>query len=89
MDILKQEMLNKKQSLSEETGGRKVFKRSETEQKRIQKRREEKKRDAEAKRLCQNQNQPNSSDSLNPIDSTKTVLTLPKHAVENNEEGSA
>ncbi|KAK9057308.1 hypothetical protein SSX86_022143 [Deinandra increscens subsp. villosa] len=80
MDILKQELLKKRQSLSEETGGRKVFKRSEIEQKRIQKIREEENRDAEAKRLRQNpnQNESNSSDpnsSSNPnskLDSTKS-----------------
>ncbi|CAI9288584.1 unnamed protein product [Lactuca saligna] len=63
MDILKQELLKKRQSLSEETGGRKVFKRSEIEQRRIQKLREEEKRDAEAKRLRQDQNQNNSNSS--------------------------
>ncbi|KAJ0508206.1 hypothetical protein HanIR_Chr11g0514681 [Helianthus annuus] len=48
MDLIKQELLKKRQALSEETGGRKVFKR-------IQKLREEEKREAEAKRLRQNQ----------------------------------
>lgn len=81
MDILKQELLKKRQSLSEDTGGRKFFKRSEIEQKRIQKLREEEKRESEAKRLRQNQNQnqsnssdPNSSSS-NPnfkLDSSKS-----------------
>ncbi|KAI3793095.1 hypothetical protein L1987_35708 [Smallanthus sonchifolius] len=75
MDILKQELQKKRQSLSEDTGGRKVFKRSEIEQKR---RRVEEKRDAEAKT---NQSDPNSSS--NPIDSTKSIsdeqkLNLPK-----------
>ncbi|KAI3787759.1 hypothetical protein L2E82_00156 [Cichorium intybus] len=80
MDILKQEMLKKRQSLSESTGGRKVFKRSEIEQKRIQKLREEEKREADAKRLRQNQNQndsnssdPNSSSNHNSkLDSAKS-----------------
>ncbi|KAF5766034.1 hypothetical protein HanPI659440_Chr15g0608931 [Helianthus annuus] len=45
MDILKKELVKKRQSLFEETGGRKVFKRSEIEQKRIQKRLEDEKRD--------------------------------------------
>ncbi|KAF8006520.1 hypothetical protein BT93_K0729 [Corymbia citriodora subsp. variegata] len=49
MDILKQELLKKRQSLAEETGGRRVFKRSEIEQKQIQKLREQEKRELEAK----------------------------------------
>ncbi|XP_015892111.1 uncharacterized protein LOC107426435 [Ziziphus jujuba] len=49
MDLLKQELLKKRQSLAEETGGRRVFKRSEIEQKRIQKLREQEKRELEAK----------------------------------------
>ncbi|KAJ0808391.1 putative pre-mRNA processing factor 4 (PRP4), PRP4-like superfamily, pre-mRNA-splicing factor 18 [Helianthus annuus] len=79
MDLIKQELLKKRQALSEETGGRKVFKRSEIEQKRIQKLREEEKRDAEAKRLRQNQIQndsnpsdPNTSNPNSNIDSTKS-----------------
>ncbi|XP_076941447.1 uncharacterized protein LOC143611001 [Bidens hawaiensis] len=79
MDILKQEMLKKRQSLTEETGGRKVFKRSEIEQKRIKKLREEEKREAEAKRLRLNQTQndsnssdPNSSNPNSKLDSTKS-----------------
>ncbi|XP_076934414.1 uncharacterized protein LOC143600678 [Bidens hawaiensis] len=79
MDILKQEMLNKRKSLTEETGGRKVFKRSEIEQKRIQKLREEEKREAEAKRQRQNQthndsnsSDPNSSNPNSKLDPTKS-----------------
>ncbi|XP_010522736.1 PREDICTED: pre-mRNA-splicing factor 18 [Tarenaya hassleriana] len=49
MDLLKQELLKKRQSLAEETGGRKVFKRSEIEQKKIQKLREEERREQELK----------------------------------------
>ncbi|GAB2282509.1 hypothetical protein Dimus_017051 [Dionaea muscipula] len=45
MDLLKQEILNKRQSLKEEAGGKKIFKRSEIEQKRIQKLREEEKQE--------------------------------------------
>ncbi|KAL9270558.1 Pre-mRNA-splicing factor 18-like protein [Drosera capensis] len=41
MDLLKQEILKKRESLKEEIGGKKVFKRSEIEQKRIQKLRQE------------------------------------------------
>ncbi|KAD3338249.1 hypothetical protein E3N88_33770 [Mikania micrantha] len=75
MDILKQELLKKRQSLAEETGGRKIFKRSEMEQKRIQKLREEEKREAEAKRLRQNQNQ-NVSNSSNPNSSSNPNFKL-------------
>ncbi|KAI3682708.1 hypothetical protein L1987_82887 [Smallanthus sonchifolius] len=75
MDILKQELLKKRQSLSEATGGRKVFKRSEIEQKRIQKLREEEKRDAEVKRLRQNQDQ-NESNSSDPNSSSNPNFKL-------------
>ncbi|KAM7521597.1 hypothetical protein LguiA_011499 [Lonicera macranthoides] len=73
MDILKQELLKKRQSLAEHVGNKKVFKRSEIEQKRIQKLREEEKREAEAKSLRQNPNHhhhhhlnPNPNSSSNP-----------------------
>ncbi|KAJ7972784.1 Pre-mRNA-splicing factor 18 [Quillaja saponaria] len=49
MDLLKQELLNKRQALTEETGGRRVFKRSDLEKKRIQKLRELEQRELEAK----------------------------------------
>ncbi|KAL6499516.1 hypothetical protein OROGR_027426 [Orobanche gracilis] len=55
MDILKQELLKKRQSLAEDVGGKKFFKRSEIEQKRLQRLREEEKREAEAKSLRQKQ----------------------------------
>ncbi|XP_057417532.1 uncharacterized protein LOC130711805 [Lotus japonicus] len=51
MDLLKQELLKKRQSLAEETGGKKFFKRSEIQQKQIQKLREQEKRELEAKSL--------------------------------------
>ncbi|KAL3531336.1 hypothetical protein ACH5RR_010658 [Cinchona calisaya] len=53
MDILKQELLKKRQSLAEDVGGsgKKFFKRSEIEQKRLQKLREEDKRESETKAL--------------------------------------
>lgn len=53
MDLLKQELLKKRQALAEETGGRRVFKRSEIEQKKIQKLREQEKRELEAKLIRQ------------------------------------
>ncbi|XP_050264386.1 uncharacterized protein LOC126708616 [Quercus robur] len=49
MDLLKQEILKKKQSLKEDTGGRKFFKRSELEQKQIQKLRDQEKLELQAK----------------------------------------
>lgn len=64
MDILKQELLKKRQSLAAEVGGKKIFKRSEIEQKRLQKIREEEKREAEVKALRQKQ-QKEHGDSTN------------------------
>ncbi|CAL0316154.1 unnamed protein product [Lupinus luteus] len=49
MDLLKQEILKKRQSLAEDTGGKRFFKRSEIQQKEIQKLREQEKRELEAK----------------------------------------
>ncbi|MED6194804.1 hypothetical protein PIB30_031904 [Stylosanthes scabra] len=49
MDLLKQELLKKRQSLAEDTSGKRVFKRSEIQQKEIQKLREQEKRELEAK----------------------------------------
>ncbi|KAM6558664.1 hypothetical protein CsatA_027903 [Cannabis sativa] len=49
MDLLKQELLRKRQSLAADTGGKRVFKRSDIEQKNIQKLREQEKRELEAK----------------------------------------
>lgn len=79
MDILKQELLKKRQNLAENVGGRKIFKRSEIEQKRLQKLREEEKREAEAKALRLNQQQQlkegcNSGTSSNP----NSKLEIPK-----------
>ncbi|GKV27770.1 hypothetical protein SLEP1_g36904 [Rubroshorea leprosula] len=56
MDLLKEELLKKRQSLAAETGGKRVFKRSEIEQKRIQQLREQEKRELEAKSLRQSGN---------------------------------
>ncbi|XP_073024017.1 uncharacterized protein [Primulina eburnea] len=72
MDILKEELLKKRQSLSEDVGGKKFFKRSEIEQKRLQRLREEEKREAEAKALRHKKSQqeqqnddPNSTSGQN------------------------
>ncbi|XP_031272226.1 pre-mRNA-splicing factor 18 [Pistacia vera] len=54
MDLLQQELLKKRKSLAEDTGGKRFFKRSEIEQKQIQKLREQEKREQEAKLLRQN-----------------------------------
>lgn len=84
MDILKQELLKKRQSLAEDVGGKKYFKRSEIEQKRLQRLREEEKREAEAKALRQKQlrqeqekkNYPNSSS--NPNSNTEAPKSKPE-----------
>ncbi|KAK9201656.1 hypothetical protein WN944_016862 [Citrus x changshan-huyou] len=75
MDLLKQELLKKRQSLAEETGGRRVFKRSEIEQKQIQKLREQEKREQEAKLLRQNNshNSTASSANSNSVSSARTT----------------
>ncbi|KAJ0546517.1 putative pre-mRNA-splicing factor 18 [Helianthus annuus] len=72
MDLIKQELLKKRQGLSEATSSRKVFKQ-------IQKLQEEEKREAEAKRLRQNQIQndskpldPNTSNPNSNIDSSQS-----------------
>uniref|UniRef100_A0A1J3F5Z2 Pre-mRNA-splicing factor 18 n=1 Tax=Noccaea caerulescens TaxID=107243 RepID=A0A1J3F5Z2_NOCCA len=49
MDLLRQEILKKRQSLSEEAGGKKFFKRSDIEQKKLQKLREEERREHDLK----------------------------------------
>ncbi|KAB2016184.1 hypothetical protein ES319_D08G078000v1 [Gossypium barbadense] len=49
MDLLKEELLKKRKSLAQNTGEKRVFKRSEIEQKQIQKLREQEKRELEAK----------------------------------------
>ncbi|CAA0815535.1 splicing factor Prp18 family protein [Striga hermonthica] len=85
MDILKQELLKKRQSLAEDVGGKKFFKRSEIEQKRLQRLREEEKREAEAKALRrqkqsqqeQHQNDPASSSS-NPSSKSEIPKSKPE-----------
>ncbi|KAL7172394.1 hypothetical protein ACSBR2_031982 [Camellia fascicularis] len=78
MDILKQELMKKRQSLSQDVGGRKFFKRSEIEQKRIQRLREEEKRESEAKAQKQQQRQGNQqhnsslNSSSNPNSNSET-----------------
>ncbi|XP_043716141.1 pre-mRNA-splicing factor 18 [Telopea speciosissima] len=72
MDLLKKELQKKRQSLAQDVGGKKVFKRSEIEQKRIQRIREEEKRELEAKSVREKQHNPTTdttsatSDASNP-----------------------
>lgn len=53
MGLLKEELLKKRKALAEDTGGKRFFKRSEIEQKKIQKLREQEKRELEAKSRIQ------------------------------------
>ncbi|KAF8401697.1 hypothetical protein HHK36_012643 [Tetracentron sinense] len=91
MDLLKRELQRKRQSLAEDVGGKRVFKRSEIEQKKIQRLREEEKRELEAKALREKQqnsisttssssstttpSNPNSKSDV-PSSSSKTLETL-------------
>ena len=68
MDLLKQELLKKRQTLAQDTGGKKFFKRSEIQQKEIQKLREQEKRELEAK----SQRQSSSSSSITSSSTTAT-----------------
>lgn len=72
MDLLKQELLKKRQSLAENTGGRRVFKRSEIEQKQIQKLREQEKLELQAKAHRQSTTSTTTTAS-NPNNSTATT----------------
>ncbi|KAF3436288.1 hypothetical protein FNV43_RR23380 [Rhamnella rubrinervis] len=75
MDLLKQELLKKRQNLAEETGGRRVFKRSEIEQKRIQKLREEEKRELEAKSQRQTTASTSTADATTTNSNSSTIAT--------------
>ncbi|KAL0006024.1 hypothetical protein SO802_013585 [Lithocarpus litseifolius] len=70
MEVLKQEILKKKQSLKEDTGGRKFFKRSELEQKQIQKLRDQEKLELQAK-----SNRQSSSSSTTTTNASATANT--------------
>ncbi|CAI0400742.1 unnamed protein product [Linum tenue] len=56
MDILEKELARKRQTLAQQTGGKRFFKRSEIEKKEIQKLREQEKRELEAKALRKSAN---------------------------------
>lgn len=75
MDLLKEELLKKRQSLAEDTGGRRVFKRSEIEQKKIQKLREQEKREQEAKLQRQTGSSAKSSSSATTSTAAATTTT--------------
>lgn len=79
MDILKQELEKRRKNLAQDVGGRKVFKRSEIEQKRLQRIREEEKREAEAKALRQKQleqQQKSTDDSSSKSNSITDIQCL-------------
>lgn len=72
MDLLKQELLKKRQSLAQEVGGKRFFKRSEIEQRNIQKLREQEKRELEAKALRHNNGTASSSTAAAAASATST-----------------
>ncbi|XP_050237310.1 uncharacterized protein LOC126687009 [Mercurialis annua] len=71
MDILKQELLKKRQSLTQDTGGKRFFKRSEIQQKEIQKLREQEKEELEAK--AQRQSSSSATTSTTATTATKST----------------
>ncbi|PON84206.1 Splicing factor motif [Trema orientale] len=75
MDLLKQELLRKRQSLAADTGGKRVFKRSEIEQKNIQKLREQEKRELEAKSQLQASASTTAGAGANKSNSTSATTT--------------
>ncbi|MCL7036463.1 hypothetical protein MKW94_027220 [Papaver nudicaule] len=80
MDLLREELKRKKQALSalsSDVGGRKTFKRSELEQKKIQQLREEEKKELEAKAKALREKQIDTNDSSNTT-STSSSRQNPK-----------
>uniref|UniRef100_A0A7N0ZQH2 Pre-mRNA-splicing factor 18 n=1 Tax=Kalanchoe fedtschenkoi TaxID=63787 RepID=A0A7N0ZQH2_KALFE len=73
MDLLKEEILKKRQKLSEEVGGKKFFKRSEIEQKRLQKVREQEKRELEAKNARRQASAPASFADASPASTSSDL----------------
>ncbi|EEF41688.1 pre-mRNA-splicing factor 18 [Ricinus communis] len=73
MDLLKQELLKKRQSLAQDTGGKRVFKRSEIQQKEIQKLREQEKQELEAKA----KRQSSSTETATTTTSTSSTANTP------------
>ncbi|XP_052170130.1 uncharacterized protein LOC127786641 [Diospyros lotus] len=80
MDILKQELMKKRESLAQDVGARKVFKRSEIEQKRIQRLREEEQREKQAKAQKQQQTQEiqRHDSALNSLSNPNSKLDIAK-----------
>ncbi|XP_061367001.1 uncharacterized protein LOC133310123 [Gastrolobium bilobum] len=83
MDLLKQELLKKRQSLAEETGGKRVFKRSEIQQKQIQKLREQEKRELEAKSHKRHATSSDASTTV-PTSSTTASTSIASSAAASN-----
>ncbi|CAN4091530.1 unnamed protein product [Withania somnifera] len=81
MDILKQELEKRRQNLAQDVGGRKIFKRSEIEQKRLQRIREEEKAEAKAHALRQKQleqQHKSTNDSSSKSNSKTDIHSLKK-----------
>ncbi|KAL5701877.1 hypothetical protein ACHQM5_027163 [Ranunculus cassubicifolius] len=78
MDLLKSELQKKRQSLQQQTGGKKYFKRSEIEQKNIQQLREQEKLELQSKSKSHTNQNPNSSNST-PNCSTQNPNSIPNH----------
>ncbi|KAL8151505.1 hypothetical protein V2J09_021313 [Rumex salicifolius] len=79
MDLLKQELEKKRKALAEQTGGRKIFKRSEIEQKRLQKLREEEKEELQSKQNRHSSSsaaEASSSDAANATSSSSFLNSL-------------
>lgn len=82
MDLLKQELLRKRQSLAEDVGGKRVFKRSEIEQKKLQKLREEEKRELEAKAKAHRDPQQQTSSHPNSKFESSSANSNPNSKIE-------
>lgn len=76
MDILKQELLKKRQSLTQDTGGKRIFKRSEIQQKQIQKLREQEKLELEAKAQRQSSTSTENTKSTAAASSSAATTTI-------------
>lgn len=79
MDLLKKELMKKRQSLQSDFNGKKLLKRSEIEQKRLQKLREEEQRSLQSKKpQQQQQSQAPAPSSPNPNESSLPPALQPK-----------
>lgn len=72
MDILQQELIKARQALAQDVGGKRVFRRSEIEQVRIQKLREEEKRELDARK---SQNRSSLSSTLDSSSSKRNTTS--------------